>query len=295
MNQIPNLSPESNPPSIPSSSSGIFWWLLDCHGLIFNLALIVPSSIFVSYLASHARTSFAKLTHGGRSNIMIAYYALLWIVSLLNWLWCFLQAMQCDPAKQSSWNTFSLFTNSGMLFMEISIVAFLLQGNHSTGSDDLTRTFLASGIVVAVDLLLKAVYIYGFGIPFFIDDHETNGMKWGLWIVHRLLLCAIYGIILFMHHSKWRERLPARPAFYNYISAMLVLNCIALFALLLVENGAGLGFWLLDLMTVSYHALYLPFLYVTFLADFFQEDDMRLENVYYSEMKDAGFFDADWD
>lgn len=26
-----------------------------------------------------------------------------------------------------------------------------------------------------------------------------------------------------------------------------------------------------------------------------QEEDLRLENVYYSEMKDAGFFDADWD
>lgn len=26
-----------------------------------------------------------------------------------------------------------------------------------------------------------------------------------------------------------------------------------------------------------------------------QEEDLNLENVYYSEMKDAGFFDADWE
>lgn len=26
-----------------------------------------------------------------------------------------------------------------------------------------------------------------------------------------------------------------------------------------------------------------------------QEEDFHLENVYYSEMKDAGFFDADWE
>ncbi|CAN7003013.1 unnamed protein product [Brassica rapa subsp. trilocularis] len=25
------------------------------------------------------------------------------------------------------------------------------------------------------------------------------------------------------------------------------------------------------------------------------EEDVNLENVYYSEMKDAGFFDADWE
>ncbi|KAG5399187.1 hypothetical protein IGI04_021001, partial [Brassica rapa subsp. trilocularis] len=26
-----------------------------------------------------------------------------------------------------------------------------------------------------------------------------------------------------------------------------------------------------------------------------KEEDVNLENVYYSEMKDAGFFDADWE
>jgi|APAra0007618407_1042631.scaffolds.fasta_scaffold08058_1 hypothetical protein len=26
-----------------------------------------------------------------------------------------------------------------------------------------------------------------------------------------------------------------------------------------------------------------------------QEEDLNLENVYYSEMKDAGFFDSDWE
>lgn len=27
----------------------------------------------------------------------------------------------------------------------------------------------------------------------------------------------------------------------------------------------------------------------------FQEENFHLENVYYSEMKDAGFFDTDWE
>jgi len=71
---------------------------------------------------------------------------------------CFAQAMQCNPAKQSSWNILSLFTNSGMLFLEISLVAFLLQGNHATGSDALTRTFVVSGIIVAADMLLKVCF-----------------------------------------------------------------------------------------------------------------------------------------
>jgi len=129
----------------------------------------------------------------------------------------------------------------------------------------------------------------------FIDAGQGTGGKWGLWILHKLVLTGVYGLIVFMHHSRWRDRLPAKPAYYNYVCAMLLLNGISLFGCFLVASGAGFGLWLYNLTTVCYHSLYLPLLYATFLADFFQEEDMLLENVYYSEMKDAGFFDADWD
>lgn len=71
-----------------------------------------------------------------------------------------IQAMQCNPAKQSSWNMLSLFTNSGMLFLEISLVAFLLKGNHATGPDALARTFIVSGVIVAADMLLKVCFLF---------------------------------------------------------------------------------------------------------------------------------------
>ncbi|MFQ6634889.1 hypothetical protein Gotur_011424, partial [Gossypium turneri] len=91
-----------------------------------------------------------------------------------------MQAWECTPGKEMAWNILSLFTTSGMLFLEVSLLAFLLQGNHASGLQALTQTFVISGLIVGLDLLLK-------------------------------------------------------------------------------------------------------------------EEDMHLENVYYSEMKDAGFFDADWD
>lgn len=100
-------------------------------------------------------------------------------------------------------------------------------------------------------------------------------MKWSLWVVHRLVLTAVYGFILFMYLSKQRERLPgkfakfmhvstriflsifmpfvmtlclspsfaARPAFYKYIVIMFILNALALFACGLTVNGTGFGFW----------------------------------------------------
>uniref|UniRef100_A0A7N0TFS0 Transmembrane protein adipocyte-associated 1 n=1 Tax=Kalanchoe fedtschenkoi TaxID=63787 RepID=A0A7N0TFS0_KALFE len=276
-------------------SRGLYFWLSECHGLLHNLFLALPSFIFALYLALHAKKSYSKLSKG-RSSVMIACYVSLCLVALLNLAWCSLQAWECSPGRAIAWNIISLFTASGMLFLEVSLIAFLLQGNLATGLEALTKSFAISGIVVGIDIVLKAIYIFVLGIPLFIDiDEPKHSVKWNLWVLHKLVLTAVYGIILFMYHSRWRERLPARPAFYHYIIIMFSWNAVALFACGLTGNGAGFGLWLNYVTTVCYHAFYLPLLYVTFLADFFQEDDLQLENVYYSEMKDAGFFDADWE
>ncbi|GMI88833.1 candidate G-protein Coupled Receptor 2 [Hibiscus trionum] len=299
MQSLENIT-DSHFPQNPNSYSfssvnrlSLYRWLFECNGFWHSLALIIPSLLFVIFLGSQAKNSFRKLSHG-RSYIMISYYSCLWLVSLLNFAWCFLQAWKCTPGKELAWNILSLFTSSGMLFLEISLVAFLLKGNYASGLEILTRTFVVSGLIVGLDLLLKVIYLFKFGVPLFIDNSKhPHQVKWGLWVVHRLVLTSIYGLLLFMYKSKWRERLPARPAFYKYVAIMFILNAAALFACGLIGNGAGFGFWLYGAAIVCYHAFYLPLLYITFLADFFQEEDMHLENVYYSEMKDAGFFDPD--
>ncbi|KAH0881539.1 hypothetical protein HID58_068933 [Brassica napus] len=200
--------------------------------------------------------------------------------SLLNLAWCCLQASECTPGRK------------------VVLVAFLFHGNYANAREALTRTFLISGLVIGLHLLLKvtimfisAIYLFGFGVELFIDDNEhIQKFKWGLWVIHKLLLAAIYGMIL-----QLLIVITARPAFYKYITCMLALNGLSLFACALAANGAHFGLWLYGITSVCYHSFYLPLLYVTFLADFFQEEDLNLENVYYSEMKDAGFFDADWE
>ncbi|KAL9326364.1 hypothetical protein ACSQ67_007009 [Phaseolus vulgaris] len=324
---------------------------LKCDG--YGIFLVVSSVLFVLYLALHAKKNLSSLCHRG-SYVVVSYYALLWLVALLNLAWSSLQggsgeammissrrsrwkdgrqspartlnksrtrlmewwvclrscdlmrvhestndaghAWQCSHGKEIAWNLLSLFTASGMLCLEISLIAFLLKDNYMNGMEALAHSFIASGIVVFVDTLLKAIYVFGFGVPLF-NNHvgSTHTIKWSLWIVHKLLLAAAYSFILFAHFSKWREKLPPRPAFYNYVAVMFVLSVISLFACGLAGIGIGLGNWLYDVTVLCYHSLYLPFLYVTFLADFFREEDFLLDTAYYSEMKDAGFFDADWE
>ncbi|XP_030940329.1 protein CANDIDATE G-PROTEIN COUPLED RECEPTOR 2-like [Quercus lobata] len=293
------INPESPPLSlqpllIPANTDG-HDGSPGCHGVWFDVVLVVASVVFLGYLSIHAKKNLKKLYNRG-SYILISYYALLWFATLLNLTWSSLQTWQCSPGKEVAWNLLSLFTTSGMLCLEISLLAFLLQEDYTSGLDALAHNFMVSGIIVGVDMLLKVIYVFGFGVPLFVDGvGTTNKLKWSLWIIHKLLLTAVYGFILFVHFSKWRAKLPPRPGFYNYIVIMFVINAVALFACGLAGLGAGFGIWLYNLTVTCYHSLYLPLLYVTFLADFFQEDDFLLENAYYSEMKDAGFFDADWD
>lgn len=42
-----------------------------------------------------------------------------------------------------------------MLFLEVSLLAFLFQGNHVNGLEAMTRTFGVSGLLVGLDLILK--------------------------------------------------------------------------------------------------------------------------------------------
>ncbi|KAJ4847142.1 hypothetical protein Tsubulata_050263 [Turnera subulata] len=232
---LPSLTPNSTtaaavppssplPPKTPGFPAKTDPTSSSCHGVFYNAVLVVPAVLFVVYLGINARKSVAKLWNG-RSH---------------GW--------QCVAEKEVGWNLLSMFATSAMLCLEMSIVGFLLQDSYSSGLDTLSRTFVVSGVAVAVDFMFKAIYVFGFRVPLFIDTVDsTQRMKWGLWIIQKLLLTAVYGYILFVHFSKWREKLPPRPSFYNYIIVM------------------------------------------------FSEEDFLLDNAYYSEMKDAGFFDADWD
>lgn len=47
-----------------------------------------------------------------------------------------------------------------MLGLEISLVGFLLQDNYASGVEALAQTFLVSGIVVGVDILLKVIAVF---------------------------------------------------------------------------------------------------------------------------------------
>lgn len=86
------MAPEVNESSGGAAlSQGLLWWASECHGVLYSLAVMLPSLAFVGFLAWQARRSFRRLSYGRSHVVVVAYYALLWVVAVLNLLWCFLQ------------------------------------------------------------------------------------------------------------------------------------------------------------------------------------------------------------
>lgn len=56
--------------------------------------------------------------------------------------------------------------------------------------------------------LVQGLFIFGFGVPLFIAADATHWGKWTVLFGHALVLSSIYCYILFVHYSKWRDKLP---------------------------------------------------------------------------------------
>jgi hypothetical protein len=136
----------------------------------YNIALIIPPLVFVLFMVSQARRSINKLTHA-RSSIIASYYAVLWVVALLNLLWYLLQVWQDSSGQATAWNVLSLVTRFGMLLLEVSVLVFLLQGSYVSGWDALMHTLILS---TTIDTITKVIYIFGFGVPLFVDNNDTG-------------------------------------------------------------------------------------------------------------------------
>lgn len=264
--------------------------------LLYNVAITFPTLLFVLFLFTRLHSSVQKLSNS-RSYIMRTYYTFLWVICVLNLCWCLLKTQQLrNHDKETAWNIMSLSIRFGLVLLEVSVVVFLFQGYLISGWGALLRTLLFSGIFATADALVMAVVTFGFGVPLFtVQDDAGDWPKWGFWLFQNLFFAAVYAGILTLPYTGWRDRLPARPSFYWYVMILFILNGLDGLGSLLLGFGASFGYCVYGFAGFAYHSLYPPLLYTTFLADFLREEEMQMGDAYYSEMKDAGYFDGDWD
>ena len=261
----------------------------------------LPTVLFVMFLASHLRASVEKL-RATRNHVMATYYTNLWFVCILNLLRCGVQMWQASPLNHVRlWNALWLATRFGMDSLEVSAVVYLyLAHGHSRAvgaAAALRETVVIAMGVAGIDLLAKSVLIFGFGVQVFVEEPGLHSRayfwaKWGYWGARAFIAALVYGVLTALPRTRYRDWMPARPSFYRYTGVLFVMYAVETVCALCV--GGGVSRWaycVFGLCNYAYYACYPPVLYLTFLADYFREDEYEVESRYYSEMEEAGYFD----
>ncbi|EIE24097.1 hypothetical protein COCSUDRAFT_23261 [Coccomyxa subellipsoidea C-169] len=272
------------------------------HGstLIYTLVIGLPTVLFLIFLGWRLLPSIRKLQRS-QSHIMTTYYAFLWVVGLLNVLRCLAFVAEVESSSPLLLNLLWLLTRFGLVMLEVSVVVFLLQGYLTSGREALIRTLWMSGAYAAFETVVASIYIFGAHVPLFLyggspeaPGDDLRWSKWGFWLAHTVLFLLVYALILILPNTKWRDRLPAKPSFYRYILVLFALNVLAGLGSILLGSGVIGGYCVYGLATFLYYAIYPPLLYLTFLSEFFwSNEELDMDLMYYSEMKEAGYFEED--
>lgn len=130
---------------------------------------------------------------------------------------------------------YDLFGHGGMMFWFVSSMVFTLVSFHEPLKSHFLRSFMVK--------------------------------------MHSLFLFKIYAMIALLPWTRLRERLalPTKISFYYYVGTLMLLNgvqCVGSGLLLWGVKGSGLC--IVDVTTVLYYTLLTPFVYYTFLSDFFR-------------------------
>ena len=78
---------------------------------------------------------------------------------------------------------------------------------------------------------------------------------------------------------------------HRYVALLCANNFGLVVGSLMIGSKHVSGYCVYGVFAYVYGVCYPPLLYVTFLSEFFVDDDLELEHAYYSEMRDAGYFD----
>lgn len=251
--------------------------------------------------------------------MMWAYFCACWAVSLLALLRAvlltayvesnFSSHSSASTAHADLLNALWLATRGGLTLLEVSVVVFLAQGYTLGGAAALARTGAVAGSAALLESAVEAALVFGkHHVPLFLwgggaasggASGDLSSAKWGFWLVRSLLFASLYALVLRVPRSaRWRDLLPATPAFFRYCSVLCGVHGATLLGSLLLLSVGGRwalswpGYCLVGVAGGVYYGLFPAALYSAFLAAFFADSALDLDLAYYSEMRDAGYFEG---
>ena len=293
--------------------------------VFYDIVIGLPTVLFVMFLGSHLRNSVRKLTHTGDRRVVLLF-AFLWMSCIFNLVRWGVRLWQPSPEhKAAIWNALCIAIRFGTTFLELVVLAILAHEPEGYLPDPVgarlgkTNKFAsplgAALAVTGLDALVKSLVVYAGGVALFVHapgrffsqagsgSLEGSGVEWTKWVywcARSAVFASAYLFILAAKNSQFRNILPgadayARKTINKYALFMGTTHVLCALGAFLLSVDFAIGTCAFGVGSFAYDAGVPPVLYVSFLRNYFRENEFELDGEQYAEMRDAGMFDGDWD
>jgi len=263
---------------------------------VWDLAILIPNSLFFFFMVFRFNRARLKL-RATSSPIFATFYSLVVLNVLISLIRCIVSMTvnasiaAGDYADKVLWIMVRFF----LLSTEMSVVIFGLAFGHLDSKTSIRRVLLATSIISLVFSISQGALEFVSPDESFhviVKDYDLfghGGMMF--WFISSMVFTLIYAMITLLPWTRLRERLalPTKISFYYYVGTLTLLNgvqCVGSGLLLWGVKESGLC--IVDVTTVLYYTLLTPFVYYTFLSDFFSVAQPILLFSYKSQVDDGG-------
>lgn len=277
----------------------LYWEMDNSRVRIWDLVILVPNALFLVLLAVKMNKARIKL-RATSSPIFYTFYALVIMNAIMSVIRCAV-AMTVnaavpagDIADKVLWVAVRFF----LLATELSVVTFGLAFGHLDSKTSIRRVLLCTSfIALAYSGTQGALEIMTPDESFHVVDEDYDMFGHGgmlFWFVSSLVFFILYGTIFLLPWTTLRDRLPlpSKPSFYSYVLFLAVLNAVQAVGSGLLYYHQDWGLCVVDVTTYIYFTLFTPFVYKTFLCEFFGVSQPNILFSYKPQVDDVAEEDA---
>ncbi|RXG68368.1 Mannose-P-dolichol utilization defect 1 protein-like [Armadillidium vulgare] len=247
---------------------------------VWDLLLLIPVVLFFLGLLFKLNSARLKL-RAVHSPIYATFYCLIWLNTIVALIRCVV-SMTVNAATTSGDEANILLYVTVRFFLlatEISVVVFAIFFGHLDNRTSIRRVLLVTSMIVLpysivqglLELLIPDPDFYIISKDYYLFGH---GVYWFILILRLDYLRKKFLFLLWM---------PMKKAFYVYLSFLAILNTVQSIGSGLYHAHYDVGLCIVDFTTWTYFSLLTPFIYYTFIYQFFRKKSPdQIENIVFS-------------
>ncbi|XP_068237928.1 transmembrane protein adipocyte-associated 1-like [Palaemon carinicauda] len=266
----------------------------DSRVRVWDLLLLLPTFVFLLGLLVKINNARLKL-RAVHSPIYATFYGLIWLNTVVSLARCIVSmtvnaaTVSGDVANKLLYVIVRFF----LLATEMSVVVFAIFFGHLDNKTSIRRVLVVTSMIALPYAVVQGLLEVLSPDPDFCvpsKDYELFGHGGSIfWLVSSIIFTLIYSFILVLRLDCLRKRflfllwMPMKRAFYVYLGFLATLNLIQSIGSGLYHAHIAAGLCLVNATTWTYFSLLTPFIYYTFISEFFgQKSREQVENIVFS-------------